>query len=117
MQEQHPATDQRPVSQPAMSWSPDERKRLEEIAPIKARKAMLLSQFPGRSLSSIRVKLAHERRRLGISQQSDNLQKRNLETTILDPRDPGLPCDYPRRQRIACEKANSAFLAAIQAAA
>lgn len=120
MQEQHPTTQQAALTQPSIvPWSEQDMLRLSQLAPRRTSKNELLAAFPGRTIGAIRVKLVAERRRLGIPKSNgpENLLKRNLETTILDRNDPGLPSDYLIRQRRSAARSNAAFLAALQIAA
>lgn len=91
--------------------------RLTKMARRPGRKADLLLNFPGRTIGAIRVKLAQERKRLGISVPVSRL-KSSLETTILDRNDPGIPSiSWQERTRPSAERANAAYLAALQIAA
>lgn len=119
MQEQSPNKSSGALTQPPIAyWTAEELALLDRLAPSKCRKVQLLVLFPGRSLSAVRVRLARARTKLGlVSANSGHLLKRDLATTTLEPDDPGLSCDWPKRWRNGAVHSNSAFLAALRMAA
>lgn len=115
MQENHPNSAARPVTQPGM-WSPAELDRLSSLAKQrKTRKPDLLRAFPGRTIGAIKVKLCAERRRQGLTYgKPENLKVGELSTTILDPTDEGIYCPtWQDTQRPIAERANERYLAAL----
>jgi hypothetical protein len=114
MQEVSSHTGDRPVSQ----WSESELERLREIAADRVTKTQIRKMFPMRSVGAVKVKLADERKRLGIARERGSaLMRDDSEFTMLAPDEPGILCDYPLRRAAAAAGSNQAYLAALGIAA
>ena len=102
-------------------WSKDEIERLKELAPKSPRERELRALFPGRTLGAIKVKLSHTRRELGLPKRGNTSNLRPMTDsapTMLDPNDEGIFAPtWQQRMRPGFERANAAFLAALQQAA
>lgn len=96
-------------------WSPDELSKIAELAVRRPRRKELAELFPGRTIGAIRLKLSQKRKELGISQKSDIADYGpEIEPTMLDPDDPGLPDFYSPKFAARAVQANNAYLAALQ---
>lgn len=97
------------------AWSDREIEKLKKLAPGKPRKTTLLSEFPGRTLGSIKVHLYHIRRELGIPKcGAGRLTPVESEPTMLDPSDPGLRDNWSISWRRNAASSNERFLQALQ---
>lgn len=98
-------------------WTADELALIATLAPGKPRQERLLELFPGRTIGAIRVQLHQARDKLGLVLRpptAANLKPAEMHTTMLEPDDPGLGDDWLRRWSGKCERANNAYLAALQ---
>jgi hypothetical protein len=99
-------------------WTPDEKKRLREIATRSLRKHQLRELFPGRTLATIKVKLYQTRRELGVPKRgmTSNLRPALVAgPPMLDPNDEGIYApDWQEARRPALELASQNYLQALQ---
>lgn len=122
MQEQFPTTGDAGVTQRYnfhnSPWSEEELAILARFADRRSVYSELREALPGRTMAAIKIRLSHLRASLGIRPlQSEHLLHRENVSAMLEPDDPGLSCAWPQKWRSKAERANNAFLAAIQLAA
>lgn len=117
MIDKHSNTDRSPCRQ--HNWTEAATALILELAPGRPKASLLRELFPDRTLGAIRVKLHFARRQLGEDLRHPRTvtqfaREQMMQTTMLEPDDPGVPDNWQSRWSGKCATASDQYLAALQ---